>query len=1148
MPIRRGHIAPRNVYLDTVIRKFDGKNQTFVIANAQEGNWAIIYCNDLFCSMSGFKRSELMQRSSACNFLYGSDTRDRDVILLREAILRDEETEVNDVCLYRRDGTSFRCDILIAPIKNEHGEVMMLILNFDPDDPDRKNSGKKHQRFRRIKNRLPSFLFMTTPFSKHASPRRDKKSRASNFAPSSTPVQEQLTNSHEVNCRSSLQNNRDTKSSDNIFAGQKDITSAKRFPRKLPPKSLSFDQSVKIGPPKPSCGCKSGLSAPNIGSEKVENCLTVPKENSSDKPAFMEVPGNSPTKSSSNVRLTASMTNLKSPLSEEPTFEGNSLSIISSTSDSDLLRTKKNRRSSFVEFTDRLKGGGVVQMRDKVTTTKVSEFLSMGADVTPEQKLNAPYIHKWTILHYSLFKAVWDWLILILVIYTAIFTPYSAAFSFKGASKSDHVGYNFHDPLSIVEMLVDFFFVVDIVINFRTTYVNKNEEVVSQPRKIAVHYFKGWFLIDLVAAVPFDLLVARSTRQQETTLIGLLKTARLLRLVRVARKLDRYSEFGAAVLFLLMCSFVLIAHWLACIWYAIGNMERLGLPGDIGWLSTLGNQLGKPYNNTFDAEGNPLSIGGPDPSDKYITALYFTFSSLTSVGFGNVSPNTNNEKLFSVCVMLIGALMYASIFGNVSAIIQRLYSGTARYHTQMLRVKEFVRFHQIPNPLRQRLEEYFQHAWSYSNGIDMNLVLKGFPEGLQADICLHLNRNLLKSCPALRTASQGCLRMLSMRFKTTHAPPGDTLVHTGDLLTALYFITRGSIEILQNNVVVAVLRQGDIFGESKCCEANMGKSNGTVRALTYCDLHKIGRSDLLEVLNCYPEFSDYFWENLEITYNLRAEDPVSVNTHSKNTLLCSSSKSVSNPRDSEVGEDAICRMASMDGDSIFQPSHAIDLSPEKAGCDVTPLNMEFNKKEVTCDFYGSCLGAGGDPDQASSRFRPSNQSVVLNAPTNDAHQNVGGIHRSHMTMETCLSASSSTVIPPVITVTKSPSPPGDASEGIPETFCSCCKTVQERVTSLEKEICQMKTKMENDLHKILELLQAKSETPLCPVSLPISGTSCVERGAQPRHKPTEKGRKNDKRTGENVAEKSLFSTEPAYPYQLVDERQGLLGDESKSFN
>lgn len=84
-------------------------------------------------------------------------------------------------------------------------------------------------------------------------------------------------------------------------------------------------------------------------------------------------------------------------------------------------------------------------------------------------------------------------------------------------------------------------------------------------------------------------------------------------------------------------------------------------------------------------------------------------------------------------------------------------------------------------------------------------VLKGFPECLQADICLHLNRSLLQNCKAFRGANKGCLRALAMRFKTTHAPPGDTLVHSGDILTALYFISRGSIEILRDDVVVAIL-------------------------------------------------------------------------------------------------------------------------------------------------------------------------------------------------------------------------------------------------------------------------------------------------------------------------------------------------------
>ncbi|XP_058929414.1 potassium voltage-gated channel subfamily H member 2 isoform X6 [Kogia breviceps] len=503
---------------------------------------------------------------------------------------------------------------------------------------------------------------------------------------------------------------------------------------------------------------------------------------------------------------------------------------------------------------------GRVRRAVRISSLVAQEVLSLGADVLPEYKLQAPRIHRWTLLHYSPFKAVWDWLILLLVIYTAVFTPYSAAFLLKETEEGPpgpDCGYACQ-PLAVVDLLVDIMFIVDILINFRTTYVNANEEVVSHPGRIAVHYFKGWFLIDMVAAIPFDLLIFGSGSEE---LIGLLKTARLLRLVRVARKLDRYSEYGAAVLFLLMCTFALIAHWLACIWYAIGNMEQPHMDSRIGWLHNLGDQIGKPYNSS--------GLGGPSIKDKYVTALYFTFSSLTSVGFGNVSPNTNSEKIFSICVMLIGSLMYASIFGNVSAIIQRLYSGTARYHTQMLRVREFIRFHQIPNPLRQRLEEYFQHAWSYTNGIDMNAVLKGFPECLQADICLHLNRSLLQHCKPFRGATKGCLRALAMKFKTTHAPPGDTLVHAGDLLTALYFISRGSIEILRGDIVVAILGKNDIFGEPLNLYARPGKSNGDVRALTYCDLHKIHRDDLLEVLDMYPEFSDHFWSSLEITFNLR---------------------------------------------------------------------------------------------------------------------------------------------------------------------------------------------------------------------------------------------------------------------------------------
>ena len=84
-------------------------------------------------------------------------------------------------------------------------------------------------------------------------------------------------------------------------------------------------------------------------------------------------------------------------------------------------------------------------------------------------------------------------------------------------------------------------------------------------------------------------------------------------------------------------------------------------------------------------------------------------------------------------------------------------------------------------------------------------VLKGFPECLQADICLHLNRSLLQNCKAFHGGSEACLRALAMRFKTVHAPPGDVLIHYGDVLDSLFFVSRGSIQVVRDDVVIAIL-------------------------------------------------------------------------------------------------------------------------------------------------------------------------------------------------------------------------------------------------------------------------------------------------------------------------------------------------------
>lgn len=66
--------------------------------------------------------------------------------------------------------------------------------------------------------------------------------------------------------------------------------------------------------------------------------------------------------------------------------------------------------------------------------------------------------------------------------------------------------------------------------------------------------------------------------------------------------------------------------------------------------------------------------------------------------------------------------MHALVFGNVTAIIQRMYSRWSQYHTRTKDLKDFIRVHHLPQSLKQRMLEYFQTTWSVNNGIDSNEV------------------------------------------------------------------------------------------------------------------------------------------------------------------------------------------------------------------------------------------------------------------------------------------------------------------------------------------------------------------------------------------------------------------------------------------
>ncbi|XP_030597110.1 potassium voltage-gated channel subfamily H member 8 [Archocentrus centrarchus] len=477
----------------------------------------------------------------------------------------------------------------------------------------------------------------------------------------------------------------------------------------------------------------------------------------------------------------------------------------------------------------------------------------------PEYKVADAKKSKFILLHYSTFKAGWDWLILLATFYVAVTVPYNVCF----IGNDDDLTRS----TTVSDIAVEILFIIDIVFNFRTTFVSKSGQVVFDARQICIHYLTTWFIIDLVAALPFDLLYA--VKVSVVSVVHLLKTVRLLRLLRLLQKMDRYSQHSTVVLTLLMSMFALLAHWMACIWYIIGKKEMDTNNWDIGWLHELGKRLELPYYPTGGVNRTGNSSGLPIRS-VYISSLYFTLSSLTSVGFGNVSANTDAEKIFSICVMLIGALMHALVFGNVTAIIQRMYSRWSQYHTKTKDLKDFIRVHHLPQSLKQRMLEYFQTTWSVNNGIDCNELLKDFPDELRSDITMHLNKEILE-LSLFASASRGCLRSLSLHIKTSFCAPGEYLLRQGDALQAIFFVCSGSMEVLKDGMVLAILGKGDLIGANLSLDNRVIKTNADVKALTYCDLQCINLKGLYEVLDLYPEYSHHFVQDIQqdLTYNLR---------------------------------------------------------------------------------------------------------------------------------------------------------------------------------------------------------------------------------------------------------------------------------------
>lgn len=137
------------------------------------------------------------------------------------------------------------------------------------------------------------------------------------------------------------------------------------------------------------------------------------------------------------------------------------------------------------------------------------------------------------------FMFFWSPVVVLLMIYTAIFMPFLLVFY-----ENDD---NWQDPWYVVQNLVDILFWMDLVVNMFSCFYDEEGVLITDRKKVMVNYAKTWFFVDLLACIPFDLIENPESGQIDAKKIQLVRLSRLPRLYRIVKiaKIFKFFQFGA---------------------------------------------------------------------------------------------------------------------------------------------------------------------------------------------------------------------------------------------------------------------------------------------------------------------------------------------------------------------------------------------------------------------------------------------------------------------------------------------------------------------------------------------------------------------------------------------------------------------------
>ncbi|XP_069129983.1 cyclic nucleotide-gated channel alpha-3-like isoform X2 [Argopecten irradians] len=387
-----------------------------------------------------------------------------------------------------------------------------------------------------------------------------------------------------------------------------------------------------------------------------------------------------------------------------------------------------------------------------------------------------------------------------------------------------------------LDYLSDFLYMLDMFFMSRMGFLEQGL-LVRNVRRLSKEYLKSYsFVVDLLAILPLELFYLQVGYNALLRLNRILKLWRMRDFFRLAEThTNSPNMFRVANLILMI---LVIIHWNACCYFALSRYFGFGTDE---WVF--------PDTATGD-HGTFIK--------QYVYSFYWSVLTLTTIGDTPV-PERTASYMYCIGCSLAGVLIFATIFGNVGAMINEMNAQRTNFQHKVDAVKRYMEIRKVGGELQERVVKWFDYTWNNKQSVDDRQALEFLPEKLRAEISIHVHLDTLRRVEIFKDCEPGLLVELVLKLRLQVFSPGDYICRKGDIGKEMYIIKRGKLQVVSEDgkTVFVTLSDGKVFGEVSILNIPGNKTGNRrtagVRSMGYSDLFCLSKNDLWDALQEYPE-------------------------------------------------------------------------------------------------------------------------------------------------------------------------------------------------------------------------------------------------------------------------------------------------------